>query len=128
MMKQYLEINGWTCMDSDSFQYCKYKGERVYSFIQIVWLDSSDNNRYAICTDDIDLKNFFYHDLEMAINGFYNNLTDLEEKYQLPIGQLDDLIAKCYFENNCLVDSYSLGGVYTLDEAEKTVKSYIKTH
>lgn len=126
--------NGWFMVDDDCLQCCKNLDSRCYSFIQAVWLDTTPEDKgypdktYAICQDTIDLKNFFLRDLELAIAGFYDGLSDLEEKYQEPIGQLDQIIAECYFENNCLDDSCSIGGVYTWAEAEEIIQKWINEH
>ena len=119
--------SGWYVIDTDCWQYCRNKGDRKYEFIQLVWLDTVQGDsgypdkRYAVVTDEIDLKNFFLHELEQAVAEYYDDLAGMEQQYQLPIGQLDQLIAECYFESNCLTDSCSIGGVFTEEEAKREI-------
>ena len=126
-----VNVNGWSQSDDDCMQYRKYRGERVYSFIQAVWLDSYEKpeGEYAVVTMDIDLKEFSLGDIELAICSYYpGGIKEMERNYTEPLGKLDSLIAECYFEEHSIQDCYSLGGTYTWQEAEEKIREYIETH
>lgn len=123
-----MNINEWYETDGDCLQHCKDLGDRCYHFIEAVWLDSDNGNEYAIVESVVDLKDFSLNDIECAVSSYYGSIAEMEQSYNMPFGQLDQLIAECYFEESCIGDSNSLGGTYTWDEAKEVIKRFMEEH
>lgn len=127
-----MDINGFFETDGDCMQHCKKVDDKCYHFVQVELLDSSDdgNDVYAICAGLIDLSRYTREDYEKAIYGFYESIEAMEKSYGLALGdeKLDQLIAECEFENTCLNGAYSIGGVYSWNEAEKKIKEYMQKY
>ena len=121
-------INGWEEYGNDGLTYWKYKGERVYSFISREWLDMTEYGKdiYAICSNDIDLKEMSLHDIECAICGSYDSLEDMEKKTGCKLGELDLEIAFEEYDNN-ISSSVSWDGTFTLEEANQKIFEYMLT-
>ena len=119
-------VNGWEDCGNDGLSYWKYKGERVYSFISREWLDQKedDKNIYAICSNDIDLKEMSLHDIECAICGYYDSIEEMEKKTGCKFGELDYDIAYEEYNNN-ISSSVSWGGTFTLEEANQKIFEYM---
>lgn len=39
--------NDWIETDDSCLQYCKYRGNRVYDFIQMIWVDTCAGDKTA---------------------------------------------------------------------------------
>ena len=119
-------VNGWEDCGNDGLTYWKYKGERVYSFISREWLDQKENgkNMYAICSNDIDLKEMSLHDIECAICGSYDSIEEMEKKTGCKFGELDYDIAYEEYDNN-ISSSVSWNGTFTLEEANQKIFEYM---
>lgn len=83
------------------------------------------DNEYCVVANVEDLKEMSLGDIEMAICGFYDTIKAMEESYKLPLGQLDDLIAECSFENHTYCDYES--EIVTLERSEEIIQKFIDT-
>ena len=119
-------INSWEDCGNGGLTYWKYKGERVYSFISREWLDQKEDekNMYAICSNDIDLKEMSLHDIECAICGSWSSIEEMEKKTGCKLGELDYDIAYEEYDSN-ISSSVSWGGTYTLEEANQKIFEYM---
>lgn len=128
------ENNGWYCTDNDCMQYCRSLGNRRYEFVQVIWLDTcgndkrakNDSDNYVVVTDSIDMNDYDEEDIEMAICGYYQNIKEMEESYGLPLGELDDIVAECFFENmSFITDCHS--DIVSWNDAEDIIQDFINT-
>ena len=114
--------NGFECTDNDCMQCRKSLGNRRYFFIQVVELDEY---KYRVVANIEDLTKMSLNDIERAISGYYDDIPAMEESYGIPLGQLDDIIAECSFENRPY-DTYDhKSEILTLERAEETIQDFI---
>lgn len=120
----------WFCTDTDSFQHCKEHGNRKYSFVETVWLDTVEGDpgypdkEYTVKSAYIDLDDYSEKEREIAICGYYESLDVVYAEYQ---DAAEQIIAECIFEE--MTDrSATTYGMMTKEEAETFVKKYIKEH
>lgn len=118
----------WYCTDPDCMQYCKKHGENKFSFIQIVWLYTAENDAgypdkdYTVKSAYIDLDDYGMKEKECAICGYYPSLDAVYTEYE---DAAEQIIAECIFEE--MTDgSATTYGMMTREEAEKFVNNYIK--
>ena len=117
--------NGFVVTDNDCMQCRKDLGERKFLFIQAIWIDG--DIKYRVVANVEDLKEMSLDDIEMAICGFYDSIKAMEESYKLPLGQLDDLIAECFFENHPYCDLKYKSGIVIRERAEEIIQKFIDT-
>ncbi len=118
--------NGW--FHTDELQYARKISDTKYHYIEAIWLDDlKSKDVYAVCANTIDINELSQNDIELAISGYYKDIESMEKSYGMTVesGDLNQIIAECYFEEHCLYDNYSLGGTYTLAEAEKKIEEYM---
>lgn len=127
------ENNGWFCTDNDCMQHCKKISETEFKFIQAVWLDTchddpkaknakDESDNYAVCSGYIDLDLYSEKDIECALSPYGYDMKFVREAYKEDMNQI---IAECLFEENCLYDSGSIAGVVSWDDAEEIIQNYI---
>lgn len=127
------ENNNWFCTDSDCMQYCKKVNETEFEFIQTVWLDTygddpkaenakDDSDNYAVCAGYIDLNLYSNDDIEGSISSYGYTMESAKEIYGDCVNQI---IAECLFEDDCLYDCNSIAGVVSWNDAEKVIQNYI---
>lgn len=119
------ERNGFECIDNDCMQCSKSLGNRKYLFIQAVWLD--EENDYCVVSDIEDLTTMSLEDIESAITGYYDDIETMEKSYDLPLGQLDSVIAECNFEGRPFGDWEHQSEVVTWNRAEEIIQKFIDT-
>lgn len=120
------ERNGFECTDNDCMQYRKLIGNRKYLFVQEILLDE---NEYCVVANVEDLTKMSLQDIEYTIRGYYGDIPSMEKSYKLPLGQLDDIIAECSFENHAYSDrDYDYESkIVTLKAAEEIIQKFIDT-
>lgn len=117
--------NGFVATDDDCMQCRKNLGDRKFLFIQAIWMDG--DNEYCVVANAEDLKEMSLDDIEIAICGFYDGIKAMEESYKLPLGQLDNLVAECTFENHPYCDWEYESEIVTLERAEEIIQKFIDT-
>ena len=117
--------NGFVVTDDDCMQCRKDLGDRRFLFIQAIWMDG--DNEYCVVANAEDLKEMSLDDIEIAICGYYDSVNEMEESYELPLGQLDDLIAECSFESHPYCDWEYESEIVTLERAEEIIQKFIDT-
>lgn len=133
-----LHINGAERIDDESMKYWKKIGNRKYYFITAIWLDTCGEDPmpedavdgtdvYAVVEAVIDMKEVWLSDIEIAVSGhgMFNTIKEMERAFGLPVGELDDQIAEYIFDENCIMDSHSIGGVYSRKGAEKIIRDHL---
>lgn len=85
------------------------------------------DNKYCVVANVEDLKEMSLDDIEMAICGYYNSVNTMEESYKLPLGQLDELVAECSFENHPYCDWGYKSEIVTKERAEEIIQKLIDT-
>lgn len=120
----------WFCTDPDSFQYCKEHGNRRYSFVEIVWLDTVEGDlgypdkEYTVKSVYVDLNDYDEKEREIAICGYYDSLEAVCAEHE---DTAEQIIAECIFEE--MTDgSATTYGMMTREEAEEFVNKYIEEH
>lgn len=118
----------WFCTDSDCMQHCKEHGNEKFSFVEIVWLDTTRGNEgypdkeYTVKSAYIDLNDYDKKERENAVSGYYPSLDAVYVEYG---DEAEQIIAECIFEE--MTDgSATTYGMMTREEAEEFVKNYIK--
>ena len=121
------ERNGFECTDNDCMQYRKLIGNRKYLFVQEILLDE---NEYCVVANVEDLTKMSLQDIEYTIIGYYRDIPSMEKSYKLPLGQLDDIIAECSFENHAYSDyDYDYESeIVTQEKAEEIIQKFIDTN
>lgn len=121
------ERNGFECTDNDCMQYRKLIGNRKYLFVQEILLDE---NEYCVVANVEDLTKMSLQDIEYTIRGYYEDIPSMEKSYKLPLGQLDDIIAECSFENHAYSDrDYDYESeIVTQEKAEEIIQKFINTN
>ena len=126
-------INGFEQTDSDCLQCIKSLGDREYSLIRVIWLDTTNEdikssannciNNYVVVADKININEFSREDIEAIISSYYASIEDMENKYNMSLKELDSLVAECIFEES---QSYSMkSNIVTWDEAEQIIQKFI---
>ncbi|SCH16800.1 Uncharacterised protein [uncultured Clostridium sp.] len=117
--------NGFVLTDDSCMQCRKDLGNRKFLFIQAIWMDGC--NEYCVVANAEDLKEMSLEDIEMAICGFYDSVKAMEESYELPLGQLDEIISECSFENHPYCDWEYKSKIVTEEKAEEIIQTFINT-
>ena len=117
--------NGFVVTDDDCMQCRKDLGERKFLFIQAILMDG--DNEYCVVDGAEDLKEMSLDDIEMAICSYYDSVNSMEESYELPLGQLDELVAECSFENHPYCDWEYRSEIVTKERAEEIIQKFIDT-
>ena len=117
--------NGFVVTDDDCMQCRKDLGDREFLFIQAIWMNG--DNEYCVVANTEDLKEMSLNDIEIAVSGYYGNIKAMEESYKLPLGQLDELVAECSFENHPYCDWEYKSGIVTKERAEEIIQKFINT-
>lgn len=118
--------NGFVVTDDDCMQCRKDLGDRRFLFIQAIWMDG--DNEYCVVANAEDLKEMSLDDIELAICGFHDSIKAMEESYELPLGQLDELVAECSFENHPYCDWECRSEIVTKERAEEIIQKFIDTN
>ena len=130
-LQTYMGVaSGWYETDDDCRQHCRKVTEDEYDLIQLMWLDTTEDDpgcpdrEYIVVAAHIDL---LETDWELAIDGHYDSLQQMQECYDgLSIEELKPLIAECAFENLNDVSEYDfVSGMLTRQEAENLIEEYI---
>lgn len=90
------------------------------------WLDGE--NDYCVVSDIEDLTTMSLEDIESAITGYYDDIEAMEKSYDLPLGQLDSVIAECNFEGRPFCDWEHQSEVVTWNRAEEIIQKFIDTN
>lgn len=117
--------NGFVITDDDCMQCRKNLGNRKFLFIQVIWMDEDDE--YCVAANTEDLNEMSLEDIEMAVSGYYDNIKAMEESYKLPLGQLDELVAECSFEDHPYCDWEYKSEFVTQERAEEIIQKFIDT-
>lgn len=117
--------NGFVITDDDCMQCRKNLGNRKFLFIQVIWMDEDDE--YCVAANTEDLNEMSLEDIEMAVSGYYDNIKAMEESYKLPLGQLDELVAECSFEDRPYCDWEYKSEFVTQERAEEIIQKFIDT-
>ena len=118
--------NGFVITDNDCMQCRKDLGNRKFLFVQEIQMDG--DNEYCVVANTEDLKEMSFNDIELAICGFYDSIKAMEESYELPLGQLDELVAECSFENHPYCDWEYESKIVTKERAEEIIQKFIDTN
>lgn len=118
--------NGFVITDDDCMQCRKDLENRKYLFIQAIWMDGED--KYCVVANTEDVSKMSLNDIEIAICGFYDDIKDMETKYDEPLGQLDWLVAECSFENHPYCDWEYQSEIVTWKQAEEIIQKFIDTN
>lgn len=114
--------NGFVETDSDCMQCRKDLGNREFLFIQVI--SSDEEGKYIVVADKEDLKEMSLNDIKTAVSGYYDGILGMEQVYNLPLGQLDDIVAECSFENRGIWSKYESEEV-TWVRAENIIQCFI---
>lgn len=117
--------NGFVITDDDCMQCRKDLGDREFLFVQAIWMD--ENNEYCVVVNTEDLKEMSLDDIKMAVSGYYNSIKAMEDSYDLPLGQLDELVAECSFKNHPYCDWEYESEIVTWERAEEIIQKFIDT-
>lgn len=117
--------NGFVITDDDCMQCRKDLGDREFLFVQAIWMDG--DNEYCVVVNIEDLKEMSLDDIKMAVSGYYDSIKAMEDSYDLPLGQLDELIAECSFENHPYCDWEYKSEIITKERAEEIIQKLIDT-
>lgn len=118
--------NGFVITDDDCMQCRKDLGDREFLFVQAIWMDGY--NEYCVVVNTEDLKEMSLDDIKMAISGYYDSIKAMEDSYDLPLGQLDELVAECSFENHPYCDWEYKSEIITKERAEEIIQKLIDTN
>lgn len=116
--------NGFVETDSDCMQCRKDLGNREFLFIQVI--RSDEEGKYIVVADKEDLKEMSLNDIKTAVSGYYDGILGMEQAYNLPLGQLDDIVAECSFESRgiwCKCESEAVAWI----KAENMIQYFINT-
>ena len=115
--------NDWIETDDSCLQHCKYRGNRVYDFIQMIWLDNAkdESDNYIVVAETIDLDDYGKDEIELAVLGYYDNYQTALDIYGKD--NIDQIVAECIFENMTYTDFRS--DVISEKDAEFVIKTYI---
>lgn len=116
--------NGFVEIDSDCMQCRKDLGNREFLFIQVI--SSDEEGKYFVVADKEDLKEMSLSDIKTAVSEYYDGILGMEQVYNLPLGQLDDIVAECSFENRGFWCKYESEAV-TWIKAENIIQCFIST-
>lgn len=114
--------NGFVETDSDCMQCRKDLGNREFLFIQVI--SSDEEGKYFVVADKEDLKEMSLNDIKAAVSGYYDGILGMEQTYNLPLGQLDDIVAKCSFESRRFRYKHESEAV-TWTRAENIIQCFI---
>ena len=117
--------NGFVETDRDCMQCRKDLGNREFLFIQVI--SSDEEGKYFVVADKEDLKEMSLNDIKTAVSGYYDGILGMEQVYNLPLGQLDDIVAECSFENRgirCKNESEAV----TWARSENIIQHFIDTN
>lgn len=117
--------NGFVITDDDCMQCRKDLGDREFLFVQAIWMDK--DNEYCVVVNTEDLKEMSLDDIKMAVSGYYDSIKAMEDSYDLPLGQLDELVAECSFENHPYCDWGYKSEIVTKERAEEIIQKLIDT-
>ena len=117
--------NGFVITDNDCMQCRKDLGDREFLFVQAIWMDG--DNEYCVVVNTEDLKEMSLDDIKMAVSGYYDSIKAMEDSYDLPLGQLDELVAECSFENHPYCDWEYKSEIVTKEKAEEIIQKLIDT-
>lgn len=117
--------NGFVITDDDCMQCRKDLGDRKFLFVQAIWMD--EDNEYCVVVNTEDLKEMSLDDIKMAVSGYYDSIKAMEDSYDLPLGQLDELVAECSFENHPYCDWEYKSEIVTKERAEEIIQKLIDT-
>lgn len=114
--------NGFVETDSDCMQCRKDLGNREFLFIQVI--SSDEEGKYFVVANKEDLKEMSLNDIKTAVSGYYDGILGMEQTYNLPLGQLDDIVAKCSFESRRFWYKHESEAV-TWTRAENIIQCFI---
>lgn len=117
--------NGFVITDDDYMQCRKNLGDRKFLFVQAIWMDG--DNEYCVVVNTEDLKEMSLDDIKMVISGYYDSIKAMEDSYDLPLGQLNELVAECSFENHPYCDWEYKSEIVTKERAEEIIQKFIDT-
>lgn len=117
--------NGFVVTDDDCMQCRKDLGDREFLFVQAIWMDG--DNEYCVVVNTEDLKEMSLGDIKMAVSGYYGSIEAMEDSSDLPLGQLDELVAECSFENHSYCDWEYKSKIVTKKRAEEIIQKFIDT-
>lgn len=117
--------NGFVITDDDCMQCRKDLGDRKFLFVQAIWMDG--DNEYCVAVNTEDLKEMSLDDIKMVVSGYYDSIKAMEDSYDLPLGQLDELVAECSFENHPYCDWEYKSEIVTKEKAEEIIQKLIDT-
>ena len=116
--------NDFVVTNSDCMQCRKYLEDRKFLFVQAIEMDG--DSKYCVGTSVVDLRQLSFDDIENAICGRYGSIKSMEKSYGLPLGQLDEVVATCFFDNN---PTWDLKSEITKEErVEKIIQKFIDTN
>lgn len=117
--------NGFVETDSDCMQCRKDLGNREFLFIQVI--SSDEEGKYFVVADKEDLKEMSLKDIKTAVSEYYDGILGMEEAYNLPLGQLDNIVAECSFENRGIWCKHE-SEVVTWARSENIIQHFIDTN
>lgn len=117
--------NGFVETDSDCMQCRKDLGNREFLFIQVI--RSDEEGKYIVVADREDLKEMSLKDIKTAVSEYYDGILGMEEAYNLPLGQLDNIVAECSFENRGIWCKHE-SEVVTWARSENIIQHFIDTN
>ena len=109
-----LEIkNGWELIDSDCMQCEKQTDNHTFKLIEVVWLDTVDDDpkaenakdefdNYVVRAAEIDINSVSKRDIECAISSFgYESIESLMDSYGVTaVENIFSLLAEMLFESD----------------------------
>lgn len=66
-------------------------------------------------------------DIKTAVSEYYDGILGMEEAYNLPLGQLDNIVAECSFENRGIWCKHE-SEVVTWARSENIIQHFIDTN
>lgn len=126
--------NKW--FETDSLQWCKQIDNYRYKFCQIIWLDTTSEDKHAKNAVDefdnhcvvaafIDLMEYDLEDVEKYIAAYgYKNVDDIVDRY---LDAANQIIAECIFEEKCWSDPYVISKeILSQKDAEEFAKKWME--
>ena len=103
-------VGSWFLTDPDCAQYCRKLSPTRYEFIQIVWLDTTEDTDKTYCvTQSVeDVGDMTLDEISGHISSYYQTLSKMVKSYggihdtgknALTVADYCQLIAECAFEN-----------------------------
>jgi len=119
----------WKLTDDDCCQYIR-KDDSIYELIQLVWLDTTDediaqgNHEYCIVKTELNIDTIDEEEIDGVLSIYGYEKEKLYEDFGVDGAR--DMIAECLMEDDALHDCNVIADADTKEEAEAFIKNYIE--